>query len=60
MHLYRSRRRVICSAVEPQKGGVSVKPSLRPLFGFGLWIVRAIEAKSYTVSTVSDLLLPEQ
>jgi len=44
--------------VERQKGGGSVKPSLRPLFGFGLWIFRAIEAKSYTASTVSHLLLP--
>ena len=59
MYLDRSRRRVICSAVEPQKGDGSVKPSLRPLFGFGLWIVRAIEAKSYTAYTVSDRLLPE-
>jgi hypothetical protein len=44
--------------VEPQQGGGSVKPLPRPLFGFGLWIVRAIESKSYTVSTVNDLLLP--
>lgn|GEM_PF-4141683 len=58
MYLYRCRRRVICSAVERQKGGGSVKPSLRPLFGFGLWIVRPIEAMSYTASTVIDLLLP--
>lgn len=41
------------------KGGGSVKPSLRPLLGFGLWIFRAIEAKSYTSYTVSDRLLPE-